>query len=299
VLLKIKDSSFVTPVHKNTFEVEDLEEVACDLCGGVEGQVLDTEEVFCVKKCSNCGLVYVSPQPTGESLEKYYAGFYSDTTASASETWVHTQSFNQIRRIIINSGYNSGTLLDVGCGFGHFLKTFHRPGWILSGIEPNADATRSVVGSHEQIQIINGNFTEYDFNSKYDVITSLASLEHMKSPIQMFGKTYQLLNDGGIVVVRVPFIEVFLTMKKYVNTGVYMGAPRHLFDFSPRTLSAYLRKSGFEDVRIYVGSREKVLGFANWSGVLLSKTLSKMLYYCSLKKYIFPFCGSIVATGRK
>jgi len=38
-------------------------------------KVDDTE--FQVVKCSNCGMVYLNPQPTPKEIEKYYPSYYS------------------------------------------------------------------------------------------------------------------------------------------------------------------------------------------------------------------------------
>jgi SAM-dependent methyltransferase len=295
--MKIKDSKLVATIYNSTFEVSELVEVSCNLCGNTDGEIMYNEQEFHIKKCRDCGLVYVTPQPTRNSLEKYYRNFYGGGAAETSASWIRKQSFDQIKKIIESYGYNSGNLLDVGCGFGHFLQTMNSPGWVLTGIDQDADATKFV--NESNISIINGDFLDYNFDTSYDVIICLGSLEHMSDPMAVLRKAHTLLNNNGIMVIKVPYVEIFFKLKKIIDLGVHMSAPRHLFDFSPRTLSLYLDKTGFYDIQIYVGAREQGGSLLNIQKINMVKFISKLLYYASFRNYIFPFCGSIVSVARK
>lgn len=97
-----------------------------------------------------------------------------------------------------------GTLLDVGCGNGAFLRAFgaHHPGWKLSGLELNdlnKDAieaipgvTRLYIGSLE------------DVHEKFDQIVLVHALEHIPHPIAYLRSLRRYLNPNGLLLVEVP-----------------------------------------------------------------------------------------------
>ena len=101
-------------------------------------------------------------------------------------------------------------------------------------------------------------------------------------------------------MIRTPYIEWFFTIKRTLPSfPVQFGAPRHLYDFSPRTLRLMLERNGYRLERLYVGSRESVSHPAAAAAVFALKTASKIAYYATCRRWLAPFCGSVLAVARR
>jgi hypothetical protein len=131
------------------------------------------------------------------------------------------------------------------------------------------------------------------------VVTLLASLEHMPDPSSALRRIWNVLEPEGLIVVRVPYTEWFFRMKRAIPAlPVHFGAPRHLYDFSPRTLRLMLERNGYRLQRLYVGSHEHVTQPAVAGAVVAAKALSKLAYYLTGRNWFAPFCGALVAVAR-
>lgn len=296
-------------VAKNVFETVEfarcfpesaLHDVNCNLCGSAESKVLFTEGAFRIQKCTSCGLVYVSPHPTKEALEEYYARFYPADSDDVVASWSHDASFRQALRILKRYCPDGGRLLDVGCGLGIFLQTLGTE-WEPTGIEPDANACERARQAASRATVIHGDVLSVPPPpEKFDAATLLASLEHMADPAAALRHISGMLTEQGLIVIRVPYLEWFLKMKRVIpSLPLCFGAPRHLYDFSPHTLRLMLERNGYRMERLYVGSRENVSHPVAATAVLAAKTLSKATYYATGGRWLAPFCGSLVAVARR
>jgi len=289
---------FETVECAHDFPPGDLVEVPCNLCGSDTPRKLFQEGAFEIRECKNCGMVYVAPQPTPQALRNYYDTFYTSTSATAIESWTHPASFGQARRLIEKFGPADGKLVDVGCGMGLFLQSLGQR-WQLTGIEPNANACARAKTAVPSADIINGEILSSPIPAEsFDIATSLASLEHMADPSAVLRRIAEILKPGGLLIVRVPYLGGYLKIKQYLDAiPIQFGAPRHLFDFSPRSLRGILERNGFTVARTFVGSRETTMRSAVAAVQLAVKTVSKTMYYATGGTFILPFCGSIVAVA--
>lgn len=99
-------------------------------------------------------------------------------------------------------------ILDLGCGTGHRLvglaKQFprgHFTGLDLS--ENSLNTAKQLVEKHHttNVQLVNGNLTEYVSPHKYDLIVSTGVLHHLENPQQGFTQLSVNLKDDGVCIV--------------------------------------------------------------------------------------------------
>lgn len=276
-----------------------LRDVPCNLCGSEEAALLFTEDVYGVRKCKSCGLVYVSPQPTREALKEYYARFYPVGSEEAEVSWDHAVSFRQMRRILRSYCPQGGKLLDVGSGLGLFLRTLGAE-WELAGVDPDAHACERARHIVPHAEIVEGDAESLSpALGEFDAVTVMATLDHITDPALALRRIRETLKPGGLVLVRVAYMSGYLSLKSAVpQLPIRIGAPRHLYDFSPRTLRLILERNGYEVVHLYVGSRERVARSAV-AGVVAVKAISKLIYYLTGRRWLMPFCGSLIAVARR
>ena len=133
-----------------------------------------------------------------------------------------------------------------------------------------------------------------------DCVMMIAVLEHLKSPQDALARIHTWLDDGGLVMIQVPYVAPFIKAKRWIPwLPIHFEAPRHLFDFSPSTMKRYLREAGYTDIHIEISrpySSPTALGAALiWAVKLVGYTF----YYATGRRYVYPFSGAILASAVK
>jgi 2-polyprenyl-3-methyl-5-hydroxy-6-metoxy-1,4-benzoquinol methylase len=166
-----------------------------------------------------------------------------------------------------------GRMLDVGCSNGQFLDLAQRAGYTTDGVEFStgvADFARQ----HFGLNVTNGDIHAVTApDESYDVITMFDVIEHVPDPLSDMAAAHRLLKPGGIFILSTPNIDgiyprLSLKVAKLINYWQHPEPPHHLFQFSEKTLSAMLDKSGFD-----VGKRHHInidlsYSFGSWATLL-------------------------------
>lgn len=104
-----------------------------------------------------------------------------------------------------------------------------------------------------------GDFLEYEFDTKFDIIYMGEFLEHFWNPVEVFEKVTNILNKGGYVILDVPHVY---NIVKQLSFSVFgndtIGDPDHKIFYTPATLDNLLIKTGFQP--IYYGLDCKPFG---------------------------------------
>src|SRR5262249_36513249 len=118
-----------------------LEEVACCVCGGRQGDVcLEGHDVefhtcdnhFRFLRCAGCGHVYLSPRPRLDEMEVIYRNYLTSNTRSAyypspAVAWVKDNLFDRPRmRPVLRRLKPGSNVLDIGAGAGRLLLLLRR-----------------------------------------------------------------------------------------------------------------------------------------------------------------------------
>lgn len=260
-----------------------LQTVACDLCGASgSSAVTDTRDhehgvdgVFNVVRCVECGLHYLNPRPTPDAIGRCYPGDYY-AFAGGAVAPVSASLKGRLKRLIrrhrplsafagmigplrhlatdaaitddIPGWVKPGTVLDVGCGSGGFLDAMRESGWTTVGIEPGEKAASLArAKGHDVVcQSATDPLAHALSGRLFDLVLMSHSLEHVHSPTQALANLWPLLKPGtGHLIIEVPNLESLLTYW-FGELGLAFDTPRHLYMFSPDTLSKLLAKTGFE-----------------------------------------------------
>lgn len=292
--------SFYTVGHQ-PIAIARYEEVVCNLCGAAEYTALGRELEFEIRQCAACSLVYVNPQPTAEELPRFYEGMYADQPEGEGDHRSLGYIESHLRAIIRRRKPEGGRLFEVGCGYGRFLEAMRGPEWSLAGIEISAEALAHARRRAPDAQLAQSTFEDApDPGELQDCVVLIAVLEHVKNPRATLERLATWLKPGGLLVLVVPYLTPFLKAKRFVpGLPIYLEAPRHLFDFSPKTLERYLRESGFEAVKPDIG---RPYSSPSRSGELLTWSIKLpgiALHALSGGRYVYPFASSIVMTATR
>lgn len=239
-----------------------LETIPCPLCGGRDFRALVIEQTIPVVRCAGCSLVFANPRPNREGLTKFYENYFPPESESLWREQMAQvflkEGFEKLKAFERSGIFRPGNppkILDVGCGMGFFLDFMRRRGWKVTGVEPAPAAARHA-REKLRLDVFEGNLDEASVQGPFDVVTLWYVMEHVPNPHEILDRVAGLLRSGGLVIIRVPNQNIVIDqILAAIGLGRYflMNPPRHLFDYSPKTLSRFLEVRGFEVLEICNG----------------------------------------------
>ena len=239
------------------------------------------KKLFEIRKCLNCGLVYLYPQPGAEELKKYYPPDYGPYQNNDSPLKYGPISraiknfFNHIwrpRALSLNKKENPAAenkaekegcyFMDFGCGSGLYLEKMRRmhPNWHLYGFDNSETACENTRAKGFEVRC--GDFMSIDYpKNNFDIIYMGHVVEHLNDPRAVLAKINGLLKLEGELMIITPNFDS-LSEKVFGTYWFAMETPRHLFLFDKRTLALLLKETGFvvesveysNDVRVAIKS---------------------------------------------
>lgn len=230
----------------------------CPACGSnkyekvlIASDYLVSGESFEIIECNDCSLRFTSPIPDRNEIGNYY-----ESDDYISHTGKGNSIINKIYRIVQYftlrlkkkkvekfSQKKSGSILDIGCGTGDFLKTMKQSGWEINGVEVN-DIARKIAENNTCSIILNqAEFIEGE--QKYDIITLWHSLEHLHELEQYLNKISISLNANGVVMIAVPNYKSF-DAEYFKQDWTAYDVPRHLYHFSFSAIVELMEKFKFK-----------------------------------------------------
>lgn len=279
-----------------------MELVLCNFCGSAQTQTFATVpdlllERLAIKatlvRCTRCDLVYQNPRPTLEEMGQHYPPEYepyADHVAQPKRNWLLQKAIEHgtnKRCRFVTRHKAAGRLLDMGCAMGGFLLGMRKQShWTVAGVEVN-QAVAHLAKERHALDIFAGTLEEAQYpDASFDAVTMWDVLEHLHDPLGSLQEIHRILHTDGIVVIRVPNLASW-DAKLFGSTWAGLDAPRHLYIFTPETLSALLEKAGFQVVEhsCAIGSYMTfVLSIRFWltaRGVTPKRkdAISKLLYH--------------------
>jgi 2-polyprenyl-3-methyl-5-hydroxy-6-metoxy-1,4-benzoquinol methylase len=225
----------------------------CKLCGAHESSLLQTgvrhSQETEARRCTTCGLVFLSPQPGEEELEYYYSTLYREDYQLTQVAERHKRDLDgavlRVQRLLPRLTPET-RLLEVGSGSGAFLDAVRPYVKEVVGVEPDSAARRwieATLGFEVREKIpADGSETE-----GFDVVVSFHVLEHVPAPVEFLAGVQNVLKPGGKFVVEVPNVDDVLVGVYQVPAYLqFYFQKAHLYYFSPKTLALALEKAGYQ-----------------------------------------------------
>ena len=147
-------------------------------------------------------------------------------------------------RKILGRLIEGSSVLDIGSSRGQFLNWAQSefPHLVFLGVEPD-ESLISSTAVNAGIPVICSYYGDADEiqNERYDFIFCNHTLEHVDDALDMLRRMKNHLNPGGRVWIDVPNIEG--TVDPFLYEEFFID--KHMFHFSPETLTRMLAKVGF------------------------------------------------------
>lgn len=250
--------------------LQDAEGRLCPLCAA-PGAVLrwqlgdrlfgTTRDRFTLYRCVDCDLTFLWPVPDASRLASYYPSGYWAGPPSGRGSILHGRVTESYRRIMLHDhvrfvrqalegqrslGKAEVTLLDVGCGDGLFLDVLgHAP---CAGLDLSESAVAACRARGLEARC--GSLGSRPFaDQQFDLVTMFHFLEHVSPAAPTLEHLRGLLRPGGEVIVQVPNAA---SLQARVLGRYWAGydVPRHLMNYTGRSLCAGLERHGFEVIQV-------------------------------------------------
>ncbi len=235
-----------------------MEYTACNLCSSRD--TIDYRKVqanapkiaeFNLVRCRRCGMIYLNPRPTREEMAAFYLLWPQAKKEEINQyhstrvIWRgQKKKMNLLRRFL---GKQKGRILDVGCGSGEFLSLMKKAGWQVTGLE-YGKAASSLAREKFNIEVNNADLLDTHFADKsFEVVTFWHSLEHLYQPKETLEEVKRILKDDGLVFIALPNIDNLAN--RIFKDSWYTNTPRHLFQFTSRTIETLLAGVKFKIIK--------------------------------------------------
>lgn len=263
--------------------------VSCPLCDEDSPHPVAVQNGYSMVQCNACRFIYLSPRPTPESLIALYDS-YHERNGKSAESWdvLMERNYREASQQLAGLLPAKGKLLDVGCGYGYFVRLMQAEGWEASGIEPSAGASAHAQAAGLDVQRTVLEDAEFPAGS-FDAITAFYVLEHLYNPLSALRKIRSLLKPGGVLLLRVPHTTPVVRLLGLLGlrNNLY-DAPFHLSDFSPKTIRRAFQKAGFTDIRVMPGEPTMPPRRAERTVSTAAGTLARLLYAAGGEALLLP-----------
>jgi SAM-dependent methyltransferase len=209
------------------------------------------------RRCQKCGLEQLSPIPRAARLKVLYERYYNfggehDTLYTRLRDQFFSSPLHRLWAffdgdISFYTRKGTGRLLDIGCNEGRGLTIYARNGYTVEGLELNEMA--AAVARRKGFAVHTSTLERFAPDTLFDVAVLSNVLEHSLDPAQMLCDVRRILKPGGQVWISCPNSRSWLRSffnKYWINWHV----PFHIVHFSPSTLEATLRSTGFTKTQI-------------------------------------------------
>ena len=231
----------------------------CPICGDRDSHAVWEQAGMRIEECKNCGVFYTAERPAEAALMQLYKGEAllgdrPDPQPKGEDLFPpwKMKEHEELLDEIVRFGGSTGSLLDVGCFSGMFLRNARERGFEIAGIEPNEDAfmhVRSLLGC----EVVNGSLASAHFlPNHFSVVSFLDVIEHVEDPMADLRAALRIMRPGGVLVLVTPnahgLLQRVIKTKRNIMRQAWCpidDVPWHLWGFTRESLSLCVEKAGF------------------------------------------------------
>lgn len=231
----------------------------CNLCGADAFVVLTHRDRYGfdaeAHACERCGLVFLNPRLTAEAYGRFYQSVYRPLVSAFHGRLIDARTIQDEQRVyaaeraaflrpFLSRGLT--TLLDIGGSTGvvaaHLARDF---GLTATSIDPSplevAEARR--LG----LETITGLVEQHDFAGRtFDVVIVCQTVDHLLDVAGTLARVREILAPHGLLFVDIVDFRAAYLRNRSVEEAVKIDHPYYLTE---STITAYLRRTGFEALR--------------------------------------------------
>ncbi len=259
-------------------------EIMCPICGS--RRTVSKCPNKDINICKDCDVLFRHPFPSEQSLESIYEKNYSIENITKKIMNVETdvliarQLFDLIMKEVSEKIRNVN-MLEFGAGLGNFCEVVKDKVKNIVAVEKNKNAREFI--SQKEIEVISS-LGEIYGKAEFDLIVMIEVIEHLKDPVGILKRFYQLLKPDGKLFITTPNhrgLNSLITKERWRE----ISRPTHLYAFSPKSLYRTLSIAGFNKIKWL----KKPVNFKRRDNFSIQIFISHLLQYTNLSgglKYI-------------
>ncbi len=201
-----------------------------------------TNDRFDLWHCSTCGVHFIDFQG---DLSKYYPARYRRYSQPILALLRQLYRFRVSRWA--QEFASPGLAYELGCGDGFMLEALRNKGWNTIGSE-RTESVLYYARNELGLTVFVGESDALQPAPTFDLIVLFQVLEHMTDPMRTLAQLSKLLKPNGRLIIGVPNNSSW--QAKWAGAKwFHLDPPRHLFHFSPDSLSYCLNQSGMQIIK--------------------------------------------------
>ena len=232
---------------------------ACNLCGAGRFTVIAHRDRYGfpaeAHACERCGLVFLNPRMTPAAYGRFYQGVYRplvsafhgrliDARTIQDEQRVYAQERVEFLRPFISPDLS--TLLDIGGSTGvvaaHLAAQFGLQGTIIDPAPLEVAEARRL-----GLETLTGLVEEHDFGGQtFDLVIICQTVDHLLDVGGTLARVRDVLAPAGLLFIDIVDFRAAYLRNWSVEDAIKIDHPYYLTE---DTMTAYLRRAGFEVVR--------------------------------------------------
>jgi SAM-dependent methyltransferase len=257
----------------------------CEICGSQEiSGVLERGDGAEILLCRNCGIGKLKNIP--ENLKEIYSAVYFNCDNDNPPAYVNYESTAAhatlwVKRFI-QSILEKGKILDIGCANGYFLGSLDND-YDRYGIEISEYAFQKAEANGIKMigYDILDSAVERDYAGEFDIVTALATFEHLVEFRRAFDISLKLLKPNGFLLFEIPILSTSIN-----SNGWLVSSYEHIWYPSESSINILLKS--FKNCFSF-GQESEAKGFPpSYIGLVTKSSKIKDQLECVFKMMVKP-----------
>jgi len=225
----------------------------CFCCNG-EFKLKYNLDKYRLLKCKTCGSAFIFPRLTDDEVEATYTEEYFSDSYYKDYLETGKPYMERIFKQLKSEGIvkPAREMLDIGCASGYLLYLMKNEGLKVLGVEM-AEHWNKYAKENYSIEILTGDFTKSEIKQRFDFITMFHVLEHIVDIPEAIKELGELLKDGGLIIIEVPYINGIGSILKGKNWS-QLNPPNHINFFTKKGFRLLFHNAGFQIEKISTNS---------------------------------------------
>ncbi len=234
--------------------------IKCPVCVS-NSYLKNIENSYKIFRCSSCYLLFVHPIPEKKEnaeIIEYWGDDNIKNSASNINKYIKVNRFflNILKKYNVKNNIKT-KVLDIGCGYGFFVKLLNENNFDAYGLDISKQSTYFAKNNLNLKNIINNDFSEKIFEDNYfDFIIALNLLEHVPDPKYILKIINKKIKKDGKLIIRIPNMSFHYNFKfliKIIHNKKYSliatNPPVHLYGYSLRNLKKLIEDNNFKVIQ--------------------------------------------------
>ncbi len=242
------------------------EETSCPGCQGMDSKMIRRLGPTRLKYCVQCALHFISPRLTPTVQEALYRLNPSPMSPERSmllENLIAGRLRDMRKEMFAwpQDRFPKAKVMDIGCGFGHFLAQSKPLFGSVEGVELSPIQAQ-YAREHFNIPIFEVDLFQSEWAYPLDLISAWELIEHLPNSNLLFHWAFKNLSPGGQLVLSTPNYNSlfrFLLGRHWF----YFIPSQHLTHFSAQGIKNQLLKAGFSRVQTFTSGRSLLTEWKN------------------------------------